>query len=265
MIRTTILAIAIFSISAYSTPVLADSDNCLQSCPKGSPGANKTVSRTLYSLSHNPTTKFADWVAYKVNKDNFKKAKRGRNWVTDPDLDPGNTITPPEYDHASVALGVDRGHQAPLGSFKSHTEWATTNYLSNITPQFTKLNQGVWKKLEDAIRKLAKKKDKNIYVVTGPLYEWPMAKFPATDKNHRVPSAYWKVIALKDGGGTKVAGFYFYQDTPKRAVFCDHLKTVDFIEEKAKLDFFSGLNKEAKIEAGPPTLAKDLGCKGPLG
>ena len=99
-------------------------------------------------------------------------------------------------------------------------------------------------------------------MLTGPLYEWPMAKLPATDKDHRVPSTYWKIIALEDTGSVRVASFYFYQDTPKRANFCNHLKTVDFIESKTKLDFFSGLNEEAEIEAGLPTLAHDLGCLG---
>ena len=45
-----------------------------------------------------------------------------------------------------------------------------TNYLSNITPQLSKLNQGAWKELETAVRKLSAT-GADVWVVTGPLLE----------------------------------------------------------------------------------------------
>lgn len=83
------------------------------------------------------------------------------------------------------------------------------------------------------------------------------------DKDHRVPSAYWKNVALQDStGAVTVAGFYFYQDTPKRASYCDHMRTVRFIEEKSGLDFFSGMPdpQEQAFETAQPTLVARLGC-----
>ncbi len=52
-----------------SSPALAQeiqSDHCLHGCPSGSPATNKVIIREIYILSANGTTKFADWVAYKV-------------------------------------------------------------------------------------------------------------------------------------------------------------------------------------------------------
>ena len=164
-----------------------------------------------------------------------------------------------------MTLNVNRGHQAPLGSFKGAADWRQTNFLSNITPQFTKLNQGAWKNLEDAVRDLAEAHpDDTVFVATGPLYEWPMAKLPATDKDHRVPSAYWKIVALQEDDDVSVAAFYFYQDTPRRADYCDHMRPVRFIENKSGLDFFSEMADEAEeeLETAEPTLVSQLGCGG---
>ena len=180
-------------------------------------------------------------MAYRVLPALLTGPSRKRTWKKDPDLDASETLVPKEYDDANVTLRVDRGHQAPLGSFKGSSDFAQTNFLSNITPQFTKLNQGAWKKLEDAVRDLARDHPSaTVFVTTGPLYEWPMAKLPDTNKDHLVPSAYWKVVALVEGSATEVSAYYFYQDTPKRADYCDHTKSVDFIERKSGLDFFSG-------------------------
>lgn len=239
--------------------------HCLSGCPAGAPSANQVIARFIYTLSNNAETKFADWVAYRVLPEFLAGPKRSRNWARDPDLDADETLLPDEYDHANVALNVDRGHQAPLGSFKGATDWRQTNFLSNITPQFTKLNQGAWKDLEEAVRDLAEAHpDGAVFVVTGPLFEWQMAKLPATDKDHRVPSAYWKIVALREDDDVKVAAFYFYQDTPKRADYCDHMRPVRFIENKAGLDFFSEMASEVEeeLETAEPTLVSQLGCAG---
>lgn len=238
--------------------------NCHHGCPDGSPTSNTVIARSIYVLSNNPSTRFSDWLAYRVQPDFLDGQGSNRNWKQDPDLAPEETMHPSDYDDAHVALRSDRGHQAPLASFKGSDDIAQTNYLSNITPQFTKLNQGAWKDLESAVRQLARNHpNAAVFVMTGPLYEWPMAKLPATNKDHEVPSAYWKVIALVGGDETRVASFYFYQDTPKRADFCDHARTVDFIERKSGLDLFSAMPdaQEGPLEESDPTLVDELGCR----
>ena len=235
-------------------------DHCLLGCPQGAAATNTPIHRSIYVLSNNPDKKFADWVAYIVNQNNLTGPKRTRVWKKDPDLNAADTITPNEYDGANEMLGVDRGHQAPLAAFKGHQDWKMTNFLSNITPQSSKLNQGPWKNLEEAVRNLANATGQDVFVMTGPLYEWLMLKLPATDKDHRVPSSYWKIVAIQDGTNVKAAGFYFYQTTPRGANYCDHMKTVDFIEAKSGLNVFTGFGNEAALESSEPTLKGELGC-----
>ena len=260
-----LLMASIALVVGSATPAHAQTaeDSCHQGCPVGAPASNTVIAREIYALSNNPDTKLADWVAYRVRFDFLSGPSRTRNWKKDPDLDASETLVPGDYKDANVALGVDRGHQAPLGSFKGSGDFAQTNFLSNITPQSTRLNQGAWKRLEDAVRQLAiDHLGGTVFVMTGPLYEWPMAKLPATNKDHEVPSAYWKVIALVEGSSTKVSAFYFYQDTPKRADYCDHAKTIDFIEGKSSLDFFSAMpnTTENSLESSNPTLVSELDC-----
>ena len=197
--------IAVFWV-ALSTPVAAQeihADLCLHGCPSGSPITNDIVIRDIYILSSNDATKFADWVAYRVTREAIGRSE-SRNWKSDPWLADNETLEPPDYTGANAALGTDRGHQAPLASFTSTDSWRTTNYLSNITPQESALNQGVWVDLETAVRTLAERQASNaVYVITGPLYERQMPALPQADEDHRVPSGYWKIIATETANGSR--------------------------------------------------------------
>ena len=185
--------------------------HCLFGCPVGSPATNDTIVREIYTLSSDDLTKVADWVPYRVTPDSIGPSP-DRDWQADPWLSVDETLKPQDYEGADAALHTDRGHQAPLASFAGTPFAAETNILSNITPQASALNQGAWGKIEDQERVLAKRLNTAVYVVTGPLYERLMKPLPNGPALHRVPSGYWKVVALTDG---RMAGFIFDQATPR--------------------------------------------------
>jgi len=72
----------------------------------------------------------------------------------------------------------------------------------------------------------------------GPFYENPMPPLPDCDEPHKVPSGFWKIIAVADGGTLRVAAFIMGQTTPRTSPLIDHLTTVDAIEQRTHLDFF---------------------------
>lgn len=223
--------------------------------PAGTPDTNIVIVREIYALSANPTTKFADWVAYRLDSATVNgDARTTRVWAADPWLPDTATLEPDDYRDANAKLGTDRGHQAPLGSFKGTTQWRTTNYLSNITPQRAALNQGPWAALEEQERALAR--EATIYVITGPLYEEAMPPLPTADEPHIVPSGYWKIITLTDSSGTPASclAWLFPQATTRDASPADHLCSVDEIEMRSGLDFFPALDdlREAAMEAAVP-------------
>ena len=239
-------------------------DLCLHGCPSGSPATNDIVIRGIYILSSNDTTKFADWVAYRVTEKTIGPTAE-RVWKADPWLAGNETLEPKDYTGAFSALKTDRGHQAPLASFTSTHNWEDTNHLSNITPQKSALNRGAWVNLESTVRTLAKKPvTAAVFVMTGPLYEREMPSLPKADESHRVPSSYWKIITTERNGVVKIAAFLFDQETERKAKFCEErfITSVRMIESKTDLNFFHALTQaqQDKLETGPGTLLPDLGC-----
>ena len=239
-------------------------DLCLHGCPSGSPVTNDIIIRDIYILSSNDITKFADWVAYRVTRSTIGTTAE-RNWKPDPLLAENETLEPKDYRGAYAALSTDRGHQVPLASFTSTSNWELTNYLSNITPQKSALNRGVWLKLESAVRKLAEKPTTDVvYVLTGPLYQQGMPVLPNADESHLIPSSYWKIVITEKNGIIKLASFIFNQETERKASFCEErfITSIRRIEIDTSLNFFHALEaaRQDELESGLNTLLVDLGC-----
>lgn len=221
--------------------------------PTGTPSTNDLIIRDIYALSSNDNTKFADWVAYRLDRKTISgEPNPERKWKADPWLNDNETLEPEDYKNVSRA-SMDRGHQAPLASFKGTKYSADTNYLSNITPQKSDLNQGAWVRLENKEREFALSYGV-IYVMTGPLYESQMVQLPNADEVHIVPSGYWKIILIKAGESLNsiiAVSFIFNQETKRGEKFLDHLVTINEIEKRSGLDFLRELpdTLEEQIES----------------
>lgn len=272
MIRTFLLSISIIFVVACqsvkhqesehspsklsSNSVPLEHELCMYSCPVGTDESDILVDHEIYLLSANRKTKFADWVAYKVLPENLQGGTHRRNWKKDSAIPDEFTLAPADYQGAYGAYQYDRGHQAPLADFSNHPAWERTNYLSNITPQKSNLNQGPWARLESKERALAQQRE-SVYILTGPVYLEPMPSLPNARLTHQVPSGYWKIIAVQDepNARMRLAGFYLTQDTPRRADYCDYNVELDHIETLTGLSFFV-----AYPHSDTTSLSADLGC-----
>lgn len=239
----------LFLSFCVSASVNADilSVHCPLGCPANSEGNDLIVSH-IYALSNNPTTKFADWVAYEVNPVNYGVSP-GRDWKSDPLLADDETLEESDYKGANKSgLEADRGHQAPLASFAGSRYWYEANYLSNITPQDRDLNQGPWKELEDAVRAAASY-EHPLYVITGPLYNKPMQGLPGADEPHQVPSAYFKIVYDEKDS----VSFVMEQSSNRHDSYCSKLVELHDIQTRVafKLPAFTASAK----------LAHSLGCE----
>lgn len=215
--------------------------------PAGTPATNDLIVRDIYCLSSNDQTKFADWVAYRLDIPTISgDAETTRDWEPDPAIAPAETLEPDDYTGAHDVLDTDRGHQAPLGSFKGR-DWQQTNYLSNITPQSSDLNQGPWRELEEYVRELVYEHGE-VYVITGTAYHRPMPQLPGADEPHVIPSGYWKVVMV----GDRLDSYFFEQETPKETDFQLGRTTLTDIEGFSGLDF--GLLREHYEEDRIPGL-----------
>jgi endonuclease G, mitochondrial len=225
--------------------------HCLHGCPTGTPNTDDIVVREIYTLASNDITKFADWVAYRITPETIGPSGE-RNWGSDKWLAPEETLEPGDYTGAPTALKIDRGHQAPLAAFSGTPFKDDTNILSNITPQGSALNQAPWQRLEQAETDLAKRENIAVYVLTGPLYERMIAPMPQADERHRVPSAYWKVVATANG---RVAAFIMDTASPRELDYCTAQVTLDEVELRARLGLFPRLQTRNFSRLAPA-----LGC-----
>lgn len=235
--------------------------HCGVGCPIGRPG--QVLDREVYTLSNNATTKFADWVAYRITRETYASGCK-RVWEADPDIPLAETLEPADYQDAHKLMAFDRGHQANLASMCAVQDRQALNYLSNITPQKSELNQGAWERLESQERGLRNDADVDgVYVVTGPLYERDMGVLPNASKIHTIPSGYWKAIFIGSSPEQGLyASFVMDQDTPKSADFCTKQVTVEEIEKRSGLQIWSALpsDVQAMLKTQPGQLAQRLGC-----
>ncbi|MAD46574.1 MAG: endonuclease [Oceanospirillaceae bacterium] len=244
----TVLCATLLALAYPSMAIEIHTPHCIAGCPAGVEQSNDLIVRDSYTISSNDRTKFTDWAAYKVTSKTIGSGCK-RNWKPDPELTDRETLEPSDYKGANAAIGIDRGHQVPLASFCGTSRWYELNYLSNITPQKSALNQNSWKHLEEKVRTLAKKGNE-VYVLTGPLYERKMPALPGTDEPHKLPSGYWKVIALVKGKSIQTASFIFDQDTPKKADFCKFRASASEVEKRSKLDLFPSITVKTKLLDG---------------
>ncbi len=249
-------------ILLVTSPVFADNPeiHCkhfFYGYPAGTPETNDLIIRDTYALSNNDETKFADWVAYRLTPHEVMGTlDLFREWHSDPWLDESETLEGEaaidDYEGAYSALGYDRGHQAPLASFKGTKYASQVNFMSNITPQHEDLNRGTWKELEGKVRDLVMEYG-TVWVMTGPLYQTDMDELPNADDDHVVPSGYWKVVAVQTGSSSdtiQTAAFMMEQATPRGDRIIDHVTTIHEIEEFTDLDLLWELpdNVEQEIE-----------------
>ncbi len=103
--------------------------------PTGTPATNDLIVRDIYCLSSNDDTKFADWVAYRLDQETMTgSSDQDREWEADPKIHRNETLEPEDFRGAYKWGNYDRGHLAPLASFRGKN-WQQVNYLSNITPR----------------------------------------------------------------------------------------------------------------------------------
>ena len=207
---------------------------------------NKVVRN--YSFLYDKTYKTALWVAYATsNSGDFKDNNVGRNdgWAYDPAIDQSWQPNLGSAYSSSNGLRYDRGHQVASNDRQTTTEQnKQTFYYTNMTPQYSSLNQGQWNTLEQKVQGVATVTTGSdiLYVVTGPLFEGTLAT--VTDKSGnecKVPSGYWKCLMKctfsSDGEMSAAVGCAYLVDTNSSNV-APTVTTIDAIESRTGFDFF---------------------------
>ncbi|AXG70520.1 DNA/RNA non-specific endonuclease [Kordia sp. SMS9] len=204
-----------------------------------------------YSVLQNPFRKFPYYSAVNVNGKQFHKLKRAsifegsERWAKDERIPPetqwGNAL------YNAKKYDFDRGHLVK----REDVQWGndeeiarsaarSTFYYTNAVPQVSKLNRGVWKRIENYIlHHEVVKNDMKICMFSGPVFREDDPEFLKTvnDEVVRLPYLFWKVVYYVKNGTLHRAGFLTSQhrQMQKKRI----IKPVSRSEESARVAHFN--------------------------
>ncbi len=194
------------------------------------------VTHRYYALSYCEEHELAEWVAYELLGDRLRQpwVRRTNNFREDPKIKTGTSdsgdFRGPEF---------DRGHLVPAADMAfNDTAMSQTFFMSNISPQRSGFNKGVWRELEELTRDWAKKYD-HLYVVSGPVFTSRSTR--QLGKNEvSVPDAFYKV--LLDLTEPELKGIAFLIPNKTTDVPLEEFATsIDSVESVTGIDFFYNL------------------------
>lgn len=190
-----------------------------------------------YTMLFDKDKKCALWAAFEMDPTDHPNNGVGRNdtWKVDPAIDES-------WQLSGSYSGYTRGHQVASADRQTTTDQnKQTFYYSNMTPQTSTLNSGIWETLEGEVQGLLKglSSYEKIYVVTGPVFE---SGYSTTSDGYPVPTKYYKCLmkCTFDSSGNMTdavgAGFIFTHASPSRTD-----TTIDAVEALTGFDFFANV------------------------
>jgi endonuclease G len=213
--------------------------------PFGSPACpGEPADRVFFFTCHSPAHKVPFWVAHTLTPGQLGgAASRPSGFRPDRGL-----ASPSASDRDYRSSGFHRGHLAPAADFSSPDAVSATFLLSNAVPQAPSVNTGPWRRLENAIRRAARTADR-VHVFTGALFEGePKTIGPG---QVAVPSHTYKVILLIQGDSAAMFAAIVPNQENLRGPLEQFVATVDQVEQRTGLDFFTELEDtlENRLEA----------------
>ena len=213
-----------------------------------------TLSNLAYDCCYSPRLRVSRWVAYLYTPGATSSPRRFRgSFRADPRLTALAGPTPADYSSAG-RMGLDRGHQAPDATIKRFGPDAQqeTYYLSNITPQYSRVNRNIWRELESAIREWVGK-DETAWVVTGPVFLAGRDTQWLGNRRVAVPHGYF--CTVRRTGAPELLTL-LVPNRPQASEWADapgYLVSVDSVEKLTGLNLFPDLNpaEAQKLELKP--------------
>lgn len=191
-----------------------------------------------FDINFNPNHHQPNYAAWVLTREMVENANTPRKdkFRADPDVE--GSATPADYRQS----GYDRGHIVPAGDMRWDAEAMDASFfMTNISPQATKLNTGPWKSLEESTRTWAAR-DSAIVIIAGPVLSDRLSRTIGTTPV-TVPDRFFKVILAPYANPPRAIGFVMNNGTNQGGVQAT-VMTVDQVEAITGYDFFSALPDE---------------------
>ena len=208
-----------------------------------------------YSLLFDKEKRCALWAAFEMDNTDHPDNNVGRKngWIADPAI-------PADWQMSgSYGDSYTRGHQVASNDCQTTVDQnKQTFYYSNMTPQSSSLNSGIWNTLEEKVQGLRNNlsDSERVYVVTGPVFE---NGYNSTSDGYPIPTKYYKCVmkCSFDSSGTMIgaigAGYIFTHSNPTRTD-----TSIDEVEKLTGFDFFANVPKTLQENAENGTKALKL-------
>ncbi|HUN13902.1 MULTISPECIES: DNA/RNA non-specific endonuclease [unclassified Alistipes] len=207
-----------------------------------------------YSVCYDTQKRVSHWVAYPLTRNYVEPAVTRTNaWSYDPNTQLPEIPVQYQFNVANTyGTGDARGHQLPSADRYSNKETnAMTFYSTNIMPQNSDFNEGVWVDLENKIRDVRARNSRDtIFVVTGTYFAGNRYITARDGTRIGYPSNCWKVL-LRGSGGKAVwdcsadelygIGFWFANDASNTASLRSYATSIADIERKTGFAFFRNI------------------------
>jgi len=194
------------------------------------------IFRKQYIIVYNEKYNMPNFAVYNLNKSWFGGVARyDGKFLQDTLL---NKLSLKKITHDSYTnTGYERGHLV-RSEERSLTEQdnKSTFYLSNILPQTSDVNSGVWYSLEKYCESLCKIGNKNLYIVTGGIFTQTLKVGDLT-----VPSSLFKIILIEEKvfkNSKMIAVIIPNIKGVKKKDWINYVTTVDEIEKQTRYNFF---------------------------
>ncbi len=206
------------------------------------------VRHKFFALSYAEEFELAEWVAYELTSKriNVEWVKRTDDYRPDLKIKTGSS-TPEDF----RGSGYDRGHLVSAADMAFSAESMSETFLmSNMAPQASGFNKGVWRELEETTRDWAKK-FKHLYIVSGPVLTENRTK-RIGDNKVAVPESFFRIILDLREPELKAIAFIIHNKVTEKRLE-EFASSVDEVEKLTGLDFFPNLmpdRLEERLESG---------------
>ncbi len=219
-----------YTPATYSNPNTTETELMdFDYLPSSTSGA--IVKHEFYSLSYSEPHEQAEWVAYELKKDHLTNDERERPYFIE---DPKVKSKSADWRNYRGS-GYDRGHLVPAGDRRfSEYAYNETFYTSNISPQDSDFNAGIWNRLEQQVRYWCKTYG-DLIIITGGVLEVGLDEIG--DEDVDVPKAFYKIVLKNKGDRSEVIAFLIPAKETDQPLN-QFVVTIDALEEKTGIDFF---------------------------
>ena len=199
-----------------------------------SPSSTNIIQHEFYSLMYNEEHEQPAWVNYMLCRNRLNGTfDRTNDYREDPAVTTRSAL-PGDFERS----GYEQGHLAPAEDFSFNgVAMSESFFMSNMSPQHPSCNRGIWKRLENEVRRWAEKYD-TLYITCGPIFSDSLKAIG--ENNVSVPGFYYKVILNKTGNNYKGIGFII-PNRKEQTKIKNFVVPIRFIESITAVNFFPDL------------------------